>query len=234
MILDPAASFDRLVGPLPDRDHAGEVHGTTVLAVLHAEGAWIVADRRATMGSLIMFERARKIELLDPHTVVAISGAYARSLEVCRRLRHAFKYYERLNLAEMSAEGRMMEISRALSSNMGAAGIFLPIAAQYDSAKDRFGVHFFDTAGARFQEKGYACAGSGSERVRGAFEYGILRDGPWEVRPPAKALADVLEILQIAASLDSATGGAERAHPLVCSLTRDGARMLAEAEIEAA
>lgn len=234
MIIDPAASFDALVGPIAT--YAGEegVHGTTVLAVRHREGAWVVADRRATMGNLIMYEQAEKIVRLDSHTVVAISGAYARSLEICRRLRHAFKYYERLNLTEMSANGKLMEISRALAGNMASGGVFLPIAAQYDPDRDAFGVHFFDTAGARFQESGYACAGSGSERVRGAFEYAILRDGPWEERSPEDALREVLAILNIAAALDSATGGFARNQPMVCGLNRDGAEMLSDEAVLAA
>lgn len=234
-----ASTFADLVGyrpPAPAKPE--EVHGTTVLAVRHKEGAFVLADRRATMGNLIMYEQADKIERLDRDTVVALSGAYARSLEITRYLKHAFKYYERLNLQAMSTEGKLMEISRALAGNMQAAmqgvGVFLPICAAYDRKADTFGVYFFDTAGARFQNADYACAGSGSERIRGAFEYMKRVKGPWSERKRKEAMEDGLLLLEIAAQLDSATGGVQRALPLVCELTRDGAQMIDEAEVQKA
>lgn len=237
MIEAQSRSFSELVGGLSPYQPGSEVHGTTVLALRHKDGAFVLADRRATMGNLIMFEKAEKIEELDPWTVVAISGAYARSLEICRFLKHSFKYSERLNQQEFSTEAKLMEISRALSGNMAMAasgGVFLPIAAAYDRKKKTFGVYFFDGAGARFQDSDYACAGSGSERIRGVFEYLIRTKGPWAERSREEALADALRILDIAATLDSATGGFRRGLPLVTELTSDGARALDSQEVLAA
>lgn len=215
----------------------GQVHGTTVLAVRYDEGAIALADRRATMGNLIMYENAEKIEALDDSTVVAISGAYARSVEVCRYLKHAFKYYERLNLFEISTEGKLMEISRALAGNIEAAmqgSVFLPIAAAYDKRHDEFGVYFFDTAGARFLGSDYAAAGSGSERIRGIFEYLAVSKGAWHTRKFDDVLSDCLTMLDIAAQLDSATGGISRNPPSIAVLTRDGVRRFSDNESRAA
>lgn len=238
MISAESRSFADLVdwsSPAASGTLEGEVHGTTVIAMCYDQGALIMADRRATMGSLIMYERAEKIEVLDPWTVVAISGAYARSLEVCRYLKHAFKYYERLNLQELSTNGKLMEISRALSGNMPMAmqgiGLFLPIAAAYDRRTDSFDVYFFDTAGARFQDADSACAGSGSERIRGVFEYMVRTRGGWATRPYEDVLEDGLRLLDIAATLDSATGGFRRNLPMVCRLDREGATMLNDDEL---
>lgn len=240
MIEAASQRFADLVG-FPDslpRESATEVHGTTVLAIRHAEGALVLADRRATMGNLIMYEHAEKIEVLDSHTVVAISGAYARSLEVCRYLRHAFKFYERLNLQEISTEGKLMEISRALAGNvqqaMAGIGLFLPIAAAYDPKKDTFGVYFFDTAGARFRDADYACAGSGSTMIRGAFDYVIRTKGPWSQRSRDECMEDGLRLLDVASNLDSATGGFRRGLPLICDLSKEGARFMADDEIRSA
>ncbi len=224
-------SFD--LGSMPAS--VDEVHGTTVLALRFDQGVAMIADRRATMGNLIMFEHAEKIEALDDSTVVAISGAYARSLEVCRFLKHAFKYYERRNLYEVSAEGKLMEISRALAGNLPMAmqgiGLFLPIAGTYDRRKDTFGVYFFDTAGAKFQGADYACAGSGSERIRGVFEYIARTKGGWATRPQEDVLHDALTMLDLAAEMDSATGGFRKILPSITLLTRDGVRSLSEDEI---
>ena len=205
-----------------------ETHGTTVLCLRYNEGVLTLADRRATAGNLIMYDQAEKIVALDDSTVVAISGAFARSIEVCRFLKHSFKYYRRTVLHEMSLEGKLSEVSRALAGNapmaMQGIGLFLPIVSAYDKKKDEFGVYFFDGAGARFQNGSYACAGSGSERIRGVFEYIARIKGRFETRPLEDVLADGLQMLDIAADLDSATGGFNKTLPVTRVLDRYGNR----------
>ena len=182
-----------------------------------------------------MYDQAEKIEVIDDTMVIAISGSYARSLEVCRLLKHSLKYYERMNLYEVSAEGKLMEISRALAGNMQMAmqgiGVFLPIAAVYDSRKDTFMVSFFDAAGARFQSGDFAAAGSGSERIRGSFNYIERVKGPWRDRKLDDAGTEALLLLEIAADLDSATGGCEKVLPSMRVLTKDGVRKVDDATI---
>ncbi|MCH8978712.1 MAG: proteasome subunit alpha [Armatimonadetes bacterium] len=232
MRVDAPTDFAQLVGfdlsRLPAAEN--EAHGTTVLALRFDEGVVMLADRRATMGSLIMYDKAEKIIVLDKATVVAISGAFARSIEVCRYLRHAFKFYERRNLYEISAEGKLMEISKALSGNLSSAstgvGVFLPIAASYDRRAQDFGIYFFDLAGARFRGAEYACAGSGSERIRGVFDYITRSKGPWSDRGRDEVLLDGLRMLDIASDLDSATGGLRKYMPSVCALTSEGVENL--------
>ncbi|RYG48494.1 hypothetical protein EON79_04320, partial [bacterium] len=106
-----------------------ETHGTTVLTLRYDGGVLTLADRRATAGNLIMYDQAEKIMTLDDHTVVAISGAFARSIEIIRFLKHNFAYYRRTVLHEMSLEGKLAEISRALAGNapmaMQGIGLFL-------------------------------------------------------------------------------------------------------------
>jgi len=233
----PIQDFAELVGFEPKPIPPNHVHGTTVIAIRYDKGVLIIADRRATMGNIIMFEGAEKIEILDDETVVAISGAYARSLEVCRYLRHAFKYYERLNLFEISTEGKLMEISRALANNMEIAmqgGVFLPIAATYNKKANDFGVYFFDTAGARFMGADYAAAGSGSERIRGVFEFIARTKGKWSTRPREDVLVDAVTLLELAADMDSATSGVRRHLPVIADLTCDGVRRYSDDEILAA
>jgi proteasome beta subunit len=212
-----------------------EVHGTTVLALRFDGGVLTLADRRATSGNLIMYDHAEKVMALDDQTVVAISGAFARSVEICRFLKHNLKYYRRTVLQHMSTEGKLAEISRALAGNapmaMQGIGVFLPIVSVYDPKKDRFGVYFFDGAGARFENGSYACAGSGSERIRGVFEYLGRAKGKFETRPMADVLEDGLMLLDIAADLDSATGGFSRELPLVRVLDREGTREVSQDEL---
>ncbi len=229
-------SFSELIDIAP-RPLAGpgtggfeETHGTTVLSLRYDSGVLTLADRRATAGNLIMYDQAEKIMALDDTTVVAISGAFARSVEVCRYLKHSFKYYRRTVLQEMSLEGKLTEISRALAGNapmaMQGIGLFLPIVAAYDRKRDDFGVYFFDGAGARFQNGSYACAGSGSERIRGVFEYIARKKGNFETRPLEEVLEDGLQMLDIAADLDSATGGFNKTLPVTRVLDKHGNREL--------
>ncbi len=219
-------------------DPSFETHGTTVLSLRFDKGVLTLADRRATAGNLIMYDQAEKIMALDDSTVVAISGAFARSVEVCRFLKHSFKYYRRTVMQEMSLEGKLTEISRALAGNapmaMQGIGLFLPIVAAHDKKKNEFGVYFFDGAGARFQNGSYACAGSGSERIRGVFEYISRQKGHFETRPLADVLADGLQMLDIAADLDSATGGFNKTLPVTRVLDAEGNREIPESELRLA
>ncbi|MDR3688378.1 MAG: hypothetical protein P4L46_03290 [Fimbriimonas sp.] len=246
MILEGARDFAELTGfgkmfeglGAISADPAFETHGTTVLCLRYDEGVLTLADRRATAGNLIMYDQAEKIMALDDSTVVAISGAFARSVEVCRFLKHSFKYYRRTVLQEMSLEGKLTEISRALAGNapmaMQGIGLFLPIVAAYDKKRDDFGVYFFDGAGARFQNGSYACAGSGSERIRGVFEYVSRIKGRFETRPLEEVLLDGLQMLDIAADLDSATGGFSKTLPVTRVLDKSGNRELPVDELQRA
>ncbi len=218
--------------------HDVETHGTTVLALRFKEGVVIFADRRATIGNLIMFEQAEKIMPLDDLTVVAISGSFARSIEICRYLKHSYKYYRRAVLQELTLEGKLSEISRALAGNvemaMNGIGVFIPIVAAYDKTNEKFGVYFFDGAGARFENGEYACAGSGSERIRGVFEFLRRTEGSFENRSLDQVVENGLQMLDIASTLDSATGGFTRINPIVRVLTKDGNKALDEEDLKKA
>jgi len=239
MISAESKTFADLVGFPPASwasAPANDTHGTTVLALRYDKGVLMLADRRATAGNLIMYENAEKIAPLDDATLVAISGSFARAVEVTRYLKHALKYYRRAVLSEMSLEGKLMEISRALAGNMANAmqgiGIFLPIVAAYDKKADKFGVYFFDPAGARFENSHYACAGSGSERIRGIFEYLGRTKGAWETRSLDDVLTDGLQMLDIAADLDSATGGFNKILPAAVTLDKDGYETLSDERLK--
>lgn len=233
-------TFAQLVGWEPAALPAGttDTHGTTVLALRYKDGVLMLADRRATMGNLIMYDHAEKIGTLDDHTVIAISGSFARAVDAIRMLKHSFKYYRRMQMTTMSVEGKLQEISRSVAANMAASmegvGLYIPILATYDPASKGFGIWFFDGAGARFSNADYAATGSGSERIRGIFEYIGRTKKPWEQRSLNDVLEDGLHMLDIAADLDSATGGFQKVLPAARILTEKGTRELTEAELEKA
>ncbi len=217
-------------------NHSGEspigVHGTTVIAVKFKDGVLNVADRRATAGNTIFYEEAEKILKLDDETLIAIAGSYAAASEAVRFLQHSFKYYARSQLQEMSLEGKLSEVSRVLSRSLPGAlqgiGGFLPIVSTYDKEKKEGRIFFYDVMGARFESREFGAAGSGAERIRGSFDYVVRTKGPFRQMQLDEALHEALLLLDIAASLDTATGGIRQRLPLAKTVTAGGVTAITE------
>jgi proteasome beta subunit len=203
-----------------------DTHGTTVIAVKYDQGVLNVGDRRATANMAIMFDRAEKVVPLDDYTLIAISGSFARAMEIVRYLRHAFKYYARTQLQPMSLDGKVNEVSRAIAGNLASAlqgiGAFIPIVSAYDPRTNEGRIFFYDGMGARFETAEFGAAGSGSERIRGAFDYIIRTKGPFRGMSLDDALRECLVLLDIAADLDAATGGFAKVLPVAKAITREG------------
>lgn len=228
--------FPACLGGMPSG--VSDTHGTTVLALKYDGGILNLGDRRATASNYVMYDRADKLIALDDHTLVAISGSFARSIEIVRYLKHSFKYYARTQLQDLSLEGKLQEVSRALAGNlpmtMDGVGIFVPLISAYDVDKKKFGIYFYDAMGARFESGEFGAAGSGSERIRGVFDYITRTKGLFEHRPLDEVLVDGLTMLDIAAQLDAATGGFDRIPPSVEVVEVDGVRVIPDSEIQAA
>lgn len=213
----------------------GDTHGTTVIAVKYRDGVLNVADRRATAGMGVMYDRAEKILALDDHTLIAISGSFAKAIEIGRFLRHSFKYYSRSQLQPMSLEGKLAEMTRAISNNLPMAmqgiGAFIPVLSAYDLEADEGRIFFYDGMGARFESSEFGAAGSGSSAIRGSFDYIVRTKKPFSEMDLQEALRETLILLDIAADLDSATGGYSKILPAAKALTRDGILSLDEEQM---
>jgi proteasome beta subunit len=203
-----------------------DTHGTTVIAVKYDSGVLNVGDRRATANFAVMFDRAEKVIALDDYTLIAISGSFARSMEIVRYLKHAFKYYTRTHLQEMSLDGKVSEVSRAIAGNLPSAlqgiGAFIPVVSAYDPRTNEGRIFFYDGMGARFETAEFGAVGSGSERIRGAFEYILRTRGSFRSMSLDEALRECLILLDIAADLDAATGGFAKVLPVAKAITADG------------
>jgi len=212
-----------------------EVHGTTVIALKYREGVLNVGDRRATAANAIMYDRAEKILPLDDYTLIAIAGSYARAMEIVRYLQHSFKYYARTQLQEMSLEGKLAEVSRALAGNLSMAlqgiGMFIPVVSAYDLERGEGRIFFYDGMGARFESVEFGAAGSGSERIRGVFDYILKTKGPFHEMTLEEALRECLLLLDIAADLDSATAGIEKVLPIARAVTAEGILEITEEQL---
>jgi len=238
-----AGDFSRLL-PAPQKieapaagvDTTFDTHGTTVIAVKYNEGVLNVADRRATAGMGVMYDRAEKILPLDDHTVIAISGSFAKAIEIGRYLRHAFKYYERSQLQPMSLEGKLAEMTRRIEGNlpmmMQGIGAFIPVLSAYDLDAGEGRIFFYDGMGARFESSEFGAAGSGSSAIRGSFDYIVRTRKPFSQMDLQEALRECLILLDIAADLDAATGGYSKILPSAKAVTRDGILNLDEGQMK--
>ncbi len=241
-----SGDFSRLVD-LPSTKNPGmpakaapdlsfDTHGTTVIAVKYKDGVLNVADRRATAGMGIMYDRAEKILALDDHTLLSISGSFATSIEISRYLRHAFKYYQRSQLQPMSLEGKLSEVSRRISQNLPMAmqgiGAFIPILSAFDTEANEGRIFFYDGMGARFESSEFGAAGSGSSAIRGSFDYIVRTKKPFSDMDLQEALYESLILLDIAADLDAATGGYSKILPSAKAVTREGILNLDEAQMK--
>jgi proteasome beta subunit len=236
LLEDAGAPLTRPLPPNGDASAIQDTNGTTVISVKFKEGIINVGDRRATAGNYIMYDRAEKIIPVSDHMVLGISGSYARALEVIKYLKTSFKYYSRSQLQEMSLEGQLNEITRVMQQNvsMAMAGIggFIPIVSAWDHNRKEGRIFFYDGLGARFETPEYAAAGSGSQQIRGVFEYINKTKGRFSQADRDSALRDALALLEIASDLDSATGGSVKILPAVKILTADGIETLPDDEIQ--
>ena len=209
------------------------IHGTTVIAVKYKDGVINVGDRRATGGFAIMYDQAEKVLALDDYTLMAISGSFSKAMDIVRYLRHAFRYYERSQLQPMSLDGKLSELGKVISGNQMAAmqgiGVVIPVLSTFDRDKNEGRIFFYDGGGARFETAEFGAAGSGSTQIRGAFEYITKTRGPFREMDRDTALREALTLLEIAADLDAATGGAGKVLPLAKTITRDG---IADVEVD--
>jgi proteasome beta subunit len=212
-----------------------DTHSTTVIAVKYKDGVINVADRRATAGYTVMYDQAEKVLSLDDHTLISISGSFAKSVEVVRYLRHSFKYFERSQLQPMSLDGKLQELSRVIANNVAAAlqgiGAFIPVLSTFDVEENTGRIFFYDAMGGQFETAEYGAAGSGSGPIRGVFEYILRTKGPFREMSRDEALHECLSMLEIASDLDTATGGSSKYLPAAKYITVDGISDFTEAEI---
>ena len=208
---------------------AGPTEATTVLSFHYKDGVLIAGDRRATAGNIVMYDRADKVIELDPSTVMAIAGTPATAFEMARTLQTSFQYYRRSQLQPLSLSAKVRALGKLIKDNLPmtlqGVGVVVPILAARDPAKTTEPeLYFYDALGAQFQAVDFAVSGSGSPAVRSVLQW-INRwsDRPTAQRDEKEAVQLALQLLDVAAESDTATGGVDRrSHifPQVKFLTR--------------
>lgn len=212
-----------------------DTHGTTVIAVKYDKGVINVGDRRATANFAVMYDKAEKVLAIDDYTLLAISGSFARAMEVVRYLRTSFKLFERTYLQPMSLEGKLAELAKVVRAGIPEAlqgiGGFIPILTTFDSDSNEGRIFFYDGMGARFESTEFGAAGSGSMQIRGVFDYIVKTKKTFHEMTRDEALKEALLLLDIAADLDAATGGWQKVLPLAKTISAEGIEDVSEEDL---
>jgi proteasome beta subunit len=210
-----------------------DTQATTVLSFHYKDGVLIAGDRRATAGNIIMYDRADKVIDLDQDTILAIAGSPAVAFEMARTLSTSFQYYRRSQLQALSLSAKVRALGKLIKDNLPmtlqGVGAVVPILAARDPHhQPEPSLYFYDALGAQFQAVDFAVSGSGSPAARSVLQWINRWSGePTSQRSEKQALQLALQLLDVAAESDSATGGVDRrSHifPQVKFLTHDGLR----------
>ncbi len=210
-------------------------HGTTIVAIVTADGVVMAGDRRATMGNLIASRDIEKVHSADAYSLIGIAGTAGVGLELMRLYQVELEHFEKIEGVMLSLDGKANRLATLIRNNLGAAlqGLaVIPLFAGFDlDAKDqhRAGRIFsFDVAGGVYEETGYDGIGSGSLFAKASLK---KRYRPGLSTEDAVRLA--VESLYDAADDDTATGGPDlvrRIYPIVLTATASGTHRVSDEE----
>ncbi len=209
------------------------VDGTTVVALVCADGVVMAGDRRATAGNMISKKDMRKVFPADRHSAVAISGAAGPAMDMARVFATELEHYEKIEGELLSLDGKANKLAGMVRSNLPLAMqglVVVPLFCGVDHRNGEGRIFDYDPAGGRYLATSHAAAGSGSIMARQTMKR--LHDTGSDM---ATATTLAIEALYDAADDDSATGGPDQVrgiYPIVATITlADGYAELSEDEV---
>jgi proteasome beta subunit len=209
-------------------------HGTTVLALRHADGVVVAGDRLATEGMRVGSRDMHKVFPTDEYSLIAIAGAAGPCLEMARVMRVELEHYEKIEGEALELEGKANKLSQMVRQNLPAAMqglVVVPIFAGYDRRRRTGRLWKYDVTGGRFEEAEYEANGSGGlyakESLKKTYRPGLGLEEA--VRVALQALID-------ASDEDRATGGVDLVrgiYPTVYACAAAGVQAVPEEQIAA-
>ena len=207
-------------------------HGTTIVAATFPGGLVVAGDRRATMGNIIAQRDIEKVFPADEYSAVGIAGSAGIAVELVRLFQTELEHYEKIEGSVLSLDGKANRLSALIRGNLGMAmqGLaVVPLFAGYDLDSGQGRIFSYDVTGGRYEETAFYSVGSGSLFAKGSLKK-LYRDDLSET----DCVTVVIQALYDAADDDSATGGPDltrRIFPVVRSITAEGGRRFADAEV---
>lgn len=212
------------------------IHGTTVLALVYADGAVMAGDRLATEGHAVGTRDIEKVFKIDDTCCMAIAGAAGPAVEMVRMFGLELEHFQKLEGHELTFEGKANRLSFLIRQNLPAAMqglVVMPLFAGFDAEKGRGRIYKFDVTGGRFAETDYYSTGSGGKDARASLKKTFQRVDLDRER----AIDAAMEALMDAADEDTATCGfdlAREIYPTCKLMTREGIEHVASDELLAA
>jgi proteasome beta subunit len=207
-------------------------HGTTVVALRHADGVVMAGDRRSTAGNVIASHDMQKVFPADRYSAVAIAGAAGMAVEMVRLFQVQLEHYEKVEGSTLSLEGKANQLAQMVRQHLPLAmqGLaVVPLFAGYDTAKRTGRIFNYDVTGGHYEDTDFQATGSGGRDARNTVKLG-WREGL--SRDDALDLA--IRSLYEAADEDSATGGPDPVrgiYPILAVVDAEGYREVPEEEV---
>ena len=205
-LLQSFSTNAQFIESIQTRGEVGQfLEGTTILALIYANGVIIAGDRQATGGFQVGERRVQKVYEVDTHSAIAIAGVAGPCIDMAKLFQTQVEFYEKIEGSHLSLEGKASYLSNMLKSNLPLALqglIVIPIFAGYDLKENIGRIFKYDITGGRYEQVDYYAEGSGGKDARSALKK--------LYRPEMKsseALHAVLHALWDAADEDVGTAG---------------------------
>ncbi|WP_297092771.1 archaeal proteasome endopeptidase complex subunit beta [Thermococcus sp.] len=199
---------------------AEKLKGTTTVGIVCKDGVVLAADKRASLGNMVLSGNVTKVFQIDDHLALAGAGSVGDILSLVRLLRAEARLYRAKVGNEMSVRALA-----TLTSNILHGSRFMPyfgwfLIAGYD---EKPGLYSIDMAGGVTEDR-FTAAGSGME-----FAFAVLEDGYGEDMKLEEGIKLALKAIKIATRRDVFTGDGIT----LVTVTKDGYRELSKEEIGA-
>lgn len=196
-----------------------KIKGTTTVGIVCKDGVVLTADRRASLGNMVISKGVTKIFQVDDHLALAGAGTVGDILSLVRALRAEAKLYRAKVGKEMSTKALA-----TLTSNILSGRKYLPyfgwfLIGGYDEKPSLYSI---DMAGGITEDK-YVSAGSGME-----FAYSILDNEYSEKITLKNGVKLAIKGINTAIKRDVFTGDGI----MVIIIDKEGYRELSKEEVE--
>lgn len=196
-----------------------KIKGTTTVGIVCKDGVVLTADRRASLGNMVISKGVTKIFQVDDHLALAGAGTVGDILSLVRALRAEAKLYRAKVGKEMSTKALA-----TLTSNILGGRKYLPyfgwfLIGGYDEKSSLYSI---DMAGGITEDK-YVSAGSGME-----FAYSILDNEYSEKITLKSGVKLAIKAINTAIKRDVFTGDGI----MVITINKEGYRELSKEEVE--
>jgi proteasome beta subunit len=209
------------------------LEGTTILAAVFKDGVALAGDRQASAGFQVGERRIEKVYQIDDYSAIAIAGIAGPCIELAKIFQVQVEFYEKIEGAPLSLEGKANYLSNMVKSNlmMALQGlVVIPIFAGYDHKRKQGRIFKYDVTGGRYDESEYYAIGSGGKDAQATFKKRYTQN-----MSRAQILKIVVEALWDAADEDLATGGPDfirDIYPTIKVIDRTGTSDIPDSEVK--